>query len=268
MSHMWVGGHRRRKRPAERRTGLTGDPDIPEPGSDEPPALRGRFANLRQSIAATVAAVPKVLRLVWSASRWSTLGLATATILGGITPALTAYTAKLLIDAVVAAIQAGPVSSDATETVTLPFLGAVAISPVGVVVALAIVQFGIFALNSFLSTLRNISQQLLQERVTLTIQLQVMRHAAALDLAFFEDAKTYDLLQRTETGLYARPLMMVSGVFGLIQTAITFTSMVFLLIGLSPFLAIVAFIAPLPAFIADTRYGWRGYNLARWASPL
>ena len=26
--------------------------------------------------------------------------------------------------------------------------------------------------------------------------------------------------------------------------------------------------APLPAFIADTRYGWRGYNLARWASPL
>ena len=24
----------------------------------------------------------------------------------------------------------------------------------------------------------------------------------------------------------------------------------------------------MPAFIADTRYGWRGYNLARWASPL
>src|SRR4029453_3843737 len=65
-----------------------------------------------------------------------------------------------------------------------------------------------------------------------------------------------------------RPLMMVSGVFGLIQTAITFGSMVFLLIGLSPLLAVVAFFAPLPPFIATPRYGWRGYNLARWASPI
>jgi ATP-binding cassette subfamily B protein len=61
---------------------------------------------------------------------------------------------------------------------------------------------------------------------------------------------------------------MVSGVFGLIQTAIAFGSMIFLLVGLSPLLALIALISPIPAFIADTRYGWRGYSFARWASPI
>jgi ATP-binding cassette subfamily B protein len=61
---------------------------------------------------------------------------------------------------------------------------------------------------------------------------------------------------------------MVSGVFGLIQTAIAFVSMIALLIALSPLLALVALVAPIPAFVADTRYGWRGYSFARWASPL
>ena len=125
-----------------------------------------------------------------------------------------------------------------------------------------------YAVSSFLSTLRNVCQQLLQERVTNTIQLQIMDHAARLDLSFFEDSTSYDLLRRAQQGASTRPLFMVSGVFGLIQTAIAFGSMIFLLVGLSPLLALIALISPIPAFIADTRYGWRGYSFARWASPI
>jgi ATP-binding cassette subfamily B protein len=44
--------------------------------------------------------------------------------------------------------------------------------------------------------------------------------------------------------------------------------MIALLVALSPVLALVALVSPIPAFIADTRYGWRGYNFARWASPI
>jgi ATP-binding cassette subfamily B protein len=248
-----------------RHSGLTGDPDLPEPENE--PLEGGRRAAIRRAVTGTLAAVPRVIGLVWSSSPQLTLALGAATVIGGITPAITAYVAKLLIDNVVAAIQAGGAASVAVAR-TLPVLGEVTISPIGVVVALAFVQFLIFALNQFLSTMRNIAQQLLQERVTLKIQLQVMDHASRLDLEFFEDSASYDLLRRAQQGAAVRPLMMVSGVFGLIQTAITFGSMVFLLVGLSPLLAVVAFVAPLPAFIADTRYGWRGYNLARWASPL
>src|SRR5207245_2262136 len=41
-----------------------------------------------------------------------------------------------------------------------------------------------------------------------------------------------------------------------------------LLVVVSPLLALLALLSPVPAFIADTRYGWRGYNIARWGSRL
>jgi ATP-binding cassette subfamily B protein len=179
-------------------------------------------------------------------------------------PAITAYIAKLLIDAVVRAIA---LNADPTLPHTITF-GPLTLDSVGTVVLLAGAQFAVYAISSFLSTLRNVCQQLLQERVTNTIQLQIMDHAAKLDLAFFEDSTSYDLLRRAQQGASSRPLFMVSGVFGLIQTAIAFVSMIALLIALSPLLALVALVAPIPAFIADTRYGWRGYSFARWASPL
>ena len=247
-----------------RDSGLSGSPDIPDPPDDGPTDLRGRLAAARQAVRATAGAVPRVIGLVWAASHWLTIGLATATILAGVIPAITAYIAKLLIDAVVTAItvRANPALPDVTA------IGPLSVPVVDAVVVLAVAQLVVYALSSFLSTLRNVCQQLLQERVTNTIQLQIMDHASKLDLAFFEDSASYDLLRRAQQGASSRPLFMVSGVFGLIQTAIAFVSMIALLIALSPILAIVALIAPVPAFIADTRYGWRGYSFARWASPI
>ena len=256
---------RREQRYSEgRESGLSGNPDIPDPPSDGPTDLRSRLARGREAVLALISTLPRVLGLVWSASRVLTIGLAVATILGGIVPAATAYIAKLLIDAVVRAIA---VNADPSLPATVT-VGPVTLDAVGTVVLLAVAQFVVYALSSFLSTLRNVCQQLLQERVTNTIQLQIMDHAAKLDLAFFEDSTSYDLLRRAQQGAASRPLFMVSSVFGLIQTTIAFVSMIALLIGLSPLLALVALVAPIPAFIADTRYGWRGYSFARWASPL
>jgi ATP-binding cassette subfamily B protein len=147
-------------------------------------------------VRATAGAVPRVIGLVWAASRILTLGLATATILAGIVPAITAYVAKLLIDAVVTAItiRANPALPDVVA------VGPWHVTVVAAVIILAVAQFAVFALSSFLSTLRNVCQQLLQERVTNTIQLQIMDHASRLDLAFFEDSTSYDLLRRDLQG--------------------------------------------------------------------
>jgi ATP-binding cassette subfamily B protein len=62
--------------------------------------------------------------------------------------------------------------------------------------------------------------------------------------------------------------MMISTAFGLVQTLLTFVTMVAVLLVVSPVLALLALVTPIPAFIADTRYGWRGYNIARWGSRL
>jgi len=49
---------------------------------------------------------------------------------------------------------------------------------------------------------------------------------------------------------------------------LTFLTMIALLVAVSPLLALIALISPIPAIIADTRYGWWGYNIARWGSRL
>src|SRR6202171_6087563 len=272
----WWG--RRNKQPdtGQANSGLTGDPALEQPPwPTAPKDLRGRWENLKQSVTGTTAALPRVLRLVWDASPATTLGLFVTTAVAGVIPAAAAYTAKLLINSVVLGISIHTFHQPDHEA----FAQVCACSPVGpfqnlhftavgMIVALAIVQLALFAITSLLGTIRNITQQLLQNSVAMRIQLMVMEKAASLDLQFYEDPASYDLLRRAQTDSINRPVMMISTAFGLVQTLLTFITMIALLVAVSPLLALIALISPIPAFIADTRYGWWGYNIARWGSRL
>jgi ATP-binding cassette subfamily B protein len=269
---MWMWGGRRRQKadsgPAN--SGLTGDPGLEEPPEQEGPKdLRGRWQNFKQSFSGTLSALPRVVRLVWDASPGLTLAMFAATVLAGLMPAASAYTSKLLVNAVVAGIQ---IHTQHVPDRLPPFgfgpLHSPVFSSVNGIIFLAVLQLAIFMVISLLGTVRNIAQQLLQNSVTMTIQLMVMERAAALDLAFYEDPASYDLLRRAQNDSVSRPVMMISTAFGLLQTLLTFLTMIALLLAVSPLLALIALVSPIPAFIADTRYGWRGYNIARWGSRL
>ena len=195
--------------------------------------------------------IRRVVALVWATSPPLTASLAGATLLQSVTPAAQVWLAGRLIDAVVAGIAAG--GTDA---------------PVRAIVVVAISQLLLLLGASFLQTAGNISQQLLQERLAIHVQLQIMRHAATLDLADFENAAYYDQLQQAQRESARRPVAMVSGVFGLGRSLVTFATMVALLIGLSPCVAAAALIAPIPAFISGSRYSWWGFQMLRRQSPL
>ena len=280
----WWGG-RRKKEPdsGPANSGLTGDPgpELP-PEPEGPKDLRGRWLNLKQSVLGTTAALPRVLRLVWDASPATTLGLFAATVVAGVIPAITALVSKGLINSVVAGItiHAGHLSDREILTIkgdafavdhglpsNLPLHSPV-FTAVEAIVFLAVLQLVLFAVTALLGTIRNITQQLLQNSVAMRIQLMVMEKAASLDLQFYEDPASYDLLRRAQTDSINRPVAMISTAFGLVQTLLTFISFVVILVGISPLLALLALLSPIPAFIADTRYGWRGYNIARWGSRL
>src|SRR6202171_351052 len=255
------------------KSGISGPPLVEEaPAPDKPKNLRERWKLIRDSVRGTFLALPRVGRLVWTASPRATIALAVVTVVAGIIPAVTAYLAKLLINAVVQAIviRSRGLPDNTRLTVPIPFgtLHSPYMTSIGIVVLLGGVSLLIAAVSSLMSTIRNISQQLLQERVQIRIQLMVMDHAAALDLPFFEDPASYDLLRRAQEDSRNRPVQMISGTFGLVQTAITFLSMIALLLGVSPLLAAIALVSPIPAFISDTRYSWWGYRIARWNSRL
>ncbi len=249
------------------------------PDGAAPKGLRGRLAGVLASVRGTLTGLPRVVRLVWGASRALTLIMAVVTIISGLIPAIQAYMAKLLINAVVRGIVAsgtfGPRGhhNAATQGVfAIPLLWGsiplVGLSTVGIVIVLAVISLVITAVSALLQTMSNISQQLLQERVGMRVQLLIMERAATLDLSFFENAKSYDMLQQAQREATSRPVQMVSGAFGLVRTLLTFLSMIALLIAVSPWLAVVALVAPIPSFISDSRYGWWGYAIARRNSPI
>jgi ATP-binding cassette subfamily B protein len=266
------GGRRRKPEDGPANSGLTGDPTIEPPQLPEGPKdLRGRWESLKQSVVGTTAALPQVLSLVWEASRPITIGLFVTTAIAGIIPTISVGITLTLTNAVVRGIVIN--ASHLPDRMTLNELGVAWLPPltftaVGMIVFLAAVQLVIFAVTALLNTLRNITQQLLQNSVSMRIQLMVMEKAASLDLTFYEDPASYDLLRRAQNDSINRPVLMIATAFGLLQTILTLVTMIAFLFGVSWILAIIVLLSPVPAFIADTRYGWRGYNIARWGSRL
>src|SRR5258707_11780084 len=194
----------------------------------------------------TFASLPRVLRLVWSRSAILTTLLGLLSLAQGFTPAISVTITALVIDTVVNAIR--------THNTSLIWL------PVGL-------QLGITLLSSLLSTLSNIVQQLLQEQVSNRVQLDILKKADTLDLAFFENPEFYDKMRQAANQSTYQPVSMISQTFDLGRTTVTLISLIFLLLHLAWWLAIIALIVPIPVFFSSTRYGWRGYQLMRRQSP-
>lgn len=190
--------------------------------------------------------LPRVLKLVWDTSKVLTLLMGLLSILQGFTPAISLWITNLVINGVVDGIRIHSASP-----IWLPI----------------ILQVGIALFSSLLSTLSNITQQILQEKVSNRVQFMILEKSNTLDLAYFENPEFYDKMRRAADQSTYQPVTMVSQTFGLCQTAITMFSMIFLLTRLAWWLAIVSLLVPIPAFFSSIRYGWRGYQRMRRQSP-
>src|SRR5215831_6193830 len=241
---------------AAARVGLTDSVNGAGPQALPPPDLKSEGPQLSprmlwSNAKTTWRGFRRVLALVWEANALLTASLAVLNLAQGALPAARVWVSKVLIDEVVAAV------SNGAGTAALPS-----------VLLLVALQFAIGAAGNILSTTSNICQQLLQEQVSNRIQLLVMRHANQLDLVFFERPKFYDLIQQVQREVAFRPVQMVQTAFGLIQGVLTFLSLLALLVNLEWFIAAAALLSPIPAFISSARYGWQGYQMMRWQSPL
>ena len=229
-------------------------------GGDDgsPPPAGSRLRSVRvgavaRGAQATWQAMLQVLALVWSTSRLLTLSLAIVTLLQSVVPAAQVWLAGRLIQEVADGVAAGAAARD---------------QYVNAVIVLALLQLGLLLGSSLLQTVGNISQQLLQERLAIHVQLLIMRHANTLDLTDFENAAYYDQLQQAQRESANRPVQMVSQVFNLGRSLVTFGTLLALLIGLGPWIAAATLLAPIPAFISGSRYGWWGFQQMRRQSPI
>lgn len=199
-----------------------------------------------REVFASLSGVPRIVRLVWAAHAPLTIGTALFNLARGITPALTATISQLLLDGVLLGIQKGTI-----VPIWLPVL----------------LQLAVNLLDRLFSRVGGTLQQLLQDRVSDHVQLLILKKANTLDLALFEDSEFYDKLRHATQQATYKPAGMISQLFELFRTLIVLLSMLFLLAHLAWWLIIIALIVPIPSFIANSRFGRRGFLLERRQSP-
>jgi ATP-binding cassette subfamily B protein len=193
----------------------------------------------------------RAIVLVWSTHRQLTIALGVLTIAAGLMPAAVAYVGKLIVDAVVVAIDAnrtgaGPDYARVLELVALEGV---------LVAAMAGTQRGIGFCQSLLRVL-------LSQRVNLLI----LDKALTLTLAQFEDSELYDKLNRARQEASVRPLSLVNRTFALAQNLISLASYAGLLFAFSPWAVAILIAAGLPAFIAETRFSGERFRAFQWRS--
>jgi ATP-binding cassette subfamily B protein len=190
--------------------------------------------------------LPRVLRLVWNASPALVSCLVVIMLLQGITPLVNVIVARLLIDGALQGIIHGSL-----QPLILP----------------VVLQLAVTLVGSFSSRLKSTLEILLNYRLFNYMTLLILRKAGTLDLSFFENAEFYDRLNQVRQDVSNKPLNMVMQLFSLGSSVITMFSLFGLIFQLNWWLALISLLVPVPAFLADSRYGLRNFWKSFWQSP-
>ena len=214
----------------------------PAPSQNDAASLIGRFFGVfRYS--------REALTLVWTTDKRLTLLLAALTIFAGITPGAIAYIGKLIVDAVVLAVDT---DLPADRWMVLKWIGVEAV----LIILMAAAQRGLA-----------IAQSLLRALLGQRVNVMILEKAQTLELSHFEDSEFYDKMTRARREASSRPLSLVTRTFGLVQNGITLLTYGWLLIQFSWLAVLGLLIAALPAFFVETYFSGAAFRLFRWQVP-
>jgi ATP-binding cassette, subfamily B, bacterial len=209
----------------------------PMSDDDRPQNWRERLAALRY--------LPALLGLVWETNPAYTVAMIALRLLRAFVPVASLWAAKLIIDAVVALAKTPGES----------------LAPLWRVVAL---ELGIVVLGEILARASALVESLLGDLFSNHISVRLMRHAATLDLAQFEDPEFYDHLERARRQTTGR-IGLIALLLSMGQDLLTLLSLGAALIVHNPWLLLLLAVAILPSFLGETHFASLSYSLLfRW----
>lgn len=177
-------------------------------------------AALRARLRRIIAQLPYVFRalgLVWHAARGWTTAWAVLLAVRGVLPVATVYLTRSVVNALLAAIRAGGARNS--------------LGPLVVVVTLMVgVKLADEALRGIGGWLQTAQSDLVRDHISGLIQ----EKSARVDLAFYESPKFYDHLHRARAEAGYRPIALVESLGNLLQSGITLSAMLAVLIPFGP----------------------------------
>jgi len=119
-------------------------------------------------------------------------------------------------------------------------------------------EFAIAVLGNILTRAIDYLDSLLADKYTRHVSIQVMKHAAELDVIAYEDPVFYDRLERARVQATDR-LAMIQMLGRLIQQTITTITLSASIIYYSPWLLLLLVAGVLPAFLGESHFAFLGY---------
>ena len=191
--------------------------------------------------------LPRFFKLVWKTSPAMMLGNLFLRLLKASMPLLMLYVGKEIIDEVIRLIS--------IETPEMDYIWLLLGIELGLAIFSDLLNRGITLLDSLLGDLFSNSTS-----------VELIRHAARMDLNQFEDHDFYDKLERARRQTIGRTILM-SQVFSQAQDIVTLLFLGAGLIVFNPWLILILLIAIIPSFLGETHFNQYTYSLTRSWTP-
>jgi ATP-binding cassette, subfamily B, bacterial len=192
--------------------------------------------------------LPPVLRIVWqSGPLVVSLGLLFR-LISSLIPLAALWIGKLIIDGIVHAVSLHQHVKPALWW-------------------LVAAEFAIAIFGSLLGRTVDYLDALLADKYTRHISIQVMQHAAELDLVAYENPVFYDRLERARVQATDR-LGMIQSIGRLVQQVIIAASLSISIVLFSPWLLLLLIVGILPALLGESHFAFLGYARSFRQTPV
>jgi ATP-binding cassette subfamily B protein len=131
---------------------------------------------------------------------------------------------------------------------------------------LVVIEFALAIFSDLLNRATSLLDSMLGDQFSIKSSIDLMTHAATLDLDQFEDSNFYDMLERARRQTINRTVLMTQ----LLSQLQDFITLIVLSVGLvvfSPWLIVILLLAVIPAFLGESHFNERSYSLSHSFTP-
>ena len=194
---------------------------------------------------------PQAFKLVWQASKRHTLINFSLIPLIAVLPAAQSWVGKMIVDRILQAID---INADvqAGLQLVLPFV---------------LFEFALLLVSTLLGSFQSLSNNILRSLLTRHVNTLIIDKSISLDLQFYEDPVFYDNMQNARRRADSSALAIVTSISQVAQQLITLISLVVLLVGFSPWLAVVVILAAVPNFLSNSRFAEMAFRALTHRAP-
>ena len=201
--------------------------------ADSPSPLASKLNRVRSQLPY----LPRALKLVWAASRGWTTAWIVLLVIQGILPVAIVTLTKVLVDALVAAIDAG----GAWDAVRGPLL-------------LALLMAGLLLLTELLRAATRYVRTAQSELVSDHISELIHDRAVAADLAHYETPAYHDRLHRARVDSRHRAVALIENLGSLLQNCLTLIAMAAVLVRFGWWVPVALVLSTVPALFVVVRF--------------